>query len=88
MKTNGPKNINRAFRAFRKNDCLATRQVLAMVILAQADCDEEREIAFPIVAALLGTTCTRSEVHKMLVSAASRTGVDIGTLSGGPTPED
>ncbi len=87
MKTNGANLINKAFKAFRKNPCAEARHRLSMVILAQADCDSEREIVFPIVIFILSGMSV-AEVHSMLVSAASRTGVDMETLSGGITPRD
>jgi cation transport ATPase len=80
--------INKAFKKFRAKPTDENRTKLLMAVCAAVETLEDHALAHSLVAQIIDKSCPASTIHKSLVSAASQTGVDVGTLGGGITPED
>jgi hypothetical protein len=80
------KRINTCFKAFRKNQCAETRLDLIEAIAAAAtEINEGRALA---LIAKIATGAKPYPVHLDLMAAANEMQMEVGVLSGGPTPPD
>ena len=77
--------INKAFKSYRRNPNPETKlRLIAAISVHSDDCYAQEAID---LICRIGT-CDVPETHKAMIEAANQTGTDLGTLSGGPTPED